>query len=52
MSYQIEWQSKITGLKGRGEKSLTFTQAQDWINQLNKDHPDIHHFISPKRKKI
>ena len=33
----------IKGTNGKGEAILTLEQANSWVDQLNKNYPNIHH---------
>ena len=43
--YIIHWKSKITGAKGRGTDSFSRELVDQWIKEMNREHPDIIHWI-------
>jgi len=42
--YRISWVS-VNGLTGHGEYCLTRDIAQEWVDTLNKNYPDMTHNI-------
>jgi hypothetical protein len=43
--YRICWKSLIhEGVGGRGEPVNDFETAKKWVDKLNIQHPDIHHW--------
>jgi len=43
--YRIAYQVLSTGLSGNGDFCLTKEDAESWIQHLNKEYPDINHWI-------
>ena len=43
--YRIAYQVLSTGLSGNGDFCLTKEDAESWIAYLNKEYPDINHWI-------
>ncbi len=46
-AYVIQWKSKINGRAGRGTKLLGAAEAQELVQELNADYPDIEHEALP-----
>jgi hypothetical protein len=47
MVYKIVWQSKITGYRSEGSPSDNLTELEVLTNRMNKEYPDIDHWILP-----
>lgn len=43
--YRISYQVLSTGFSGHGDFCLTKEDAESWIERLNKEYPDINHWI-------
>ena len=43
--YRIAWRSKITGYKSHGKWMDTIRNVECWIPQLNRQHPELDHWI-------
>jgi len=43
--YRIAWKISETAMEGHGDYLFTYETAQDWLSHLEKEHPDMHHWI-------
>ncbi len=41
--YVIQWQSKVNGRAGRGTKLFDREEAEQLVEELNSEYPDIEH---------
>ena len=44
-SYVIQWKSKVNGRAGRGTKQFERKEAEQLVEELNREYPDILHEI-------
>lgn len=44
-SYVIQWKSKVNGRAGRGTKLFDRSEAEQLVEELNREYPQIHHEI-------
>jgi hypothetical protein len=42
-SYVIQWKSKVNGRAGRGTKLFDRAEAEQLVEELNREYPQIHH---------
>ena len=47
--YRVRWRSRITGQTGGGEGLLTRQCAAEWVRAMNREWPQIEHWIEPER---
>lgn len=47
MKYAIHWRSKITDATGHGTTGFAKQTAQQIVNNLNKNFPQLVHWIMP-----
>lgn len=45
--FVICWRNRLTGAQGRGTTPVTALVADLWVESLNREHPDIEHWIEP-----
>ncbi len=43
--YVIQWKSKTSGRAGRGSKLFELHEAQQLVEELNLEYPDIQHEV-------
>lgn len=43
--YRIMWIIHTTGVTGNGDYCLTKEHAEEYIVRLNRDYPDMNHWI-------
>ena len=41
--YVIQWKSSVNGRAGRGTKLFERDEAEELVQELNRDYPDIQH---------
>ena len=41
--YYIQWKSKVNGRAGKGSKSFDREEAEQLVEELNREYPQIHH---------
>jgi hypothetical protein len=44
-SYVIHWKSKINGRAGKGTKLFERSEAEQLVQELNREYPDIEHHL-------
>ncbi len=48
-TYVIQWKSKVNGRAGRGTKQFSREQAEQLVQELNQEYPQILHEVVPWR---
>ncbi len=48
-TYVIQWKSKVNGRAGRGTKQFSRDQAEQLVQELNQEYPQIVHEVVPWR---
>jgi hypothetical protein len=43
--YRIAWRVIATNYVGYGDYCLSFENARDWVDAMNKKHPDTKHWM-------
>ena len=46
-SYVIQWKSKVNGRAGRGTKRFEKDEADQLVEELNREYPQIEHEAIP-----
>jgi len=46
-SYIIQWKSKVNGRAGRGTKRFEKEEADQLVEELNREYPEIEHHSIP-----
>ena len=46
-SYVIQWKSKVNGRAGRGTKHFEKDEADQLVEELNREYPEIEHESIP-----
>jgi hypothetical protein len=49
VKYRIAWKSRITDATGHGEYVDKKT-AEGWLEKVNKDHPELEHWLEAEEK--
>lgn len=44
-AYVIQWKSKVNGRAGRGTKQFDRKEAEQLVEELNREYPDILHEV-------
>jgi hypothetical protein len=44
-SYVIQWRSKVNGRAGKGTKTFSREAADDLVEELNQEYPEIEHLV-------
>lgn len=47
--YRIVWRVIATNYVGHGDYCLSFETAKDWIDAMNKKHPDMQHWMEESK---
>ena len=42
-NYFIQWKSKVNGRAGKGSKLFDREEAENLVDELNREYPQIHH---------
>jgi hypothetical protein len=48
-TYVIQWKSKVNGRAGRGTKQFSREEAEQLVEELNEEYPQIRHEVVPWR---
>jgi len=46
-SYVIQWKSKVNGRAGKGTKRFQKEEAEQLVQELNREYPQIEHHAVP-----